>query len=584
MARLISRSVVKPIVNVTEAARHIAATEDLGRRIEVTSQDEVGELAQHFNAMLDTLAGSIEAQRQLVADASHELRTPITSLRTNIEVLAESDELPPDERARLLADVEEQTAELGALVGDLIELARGDEPVRETEDVRLDELVEEAVARARRHAPRVHFEATIEPAVVEGTRERLARAVNNLLDNAATHSSAGGVVEVAVGAFGLRVRDHGTGIAEEDLPHLFDRFYRGATARQRPGSGLGLAIVRQVAEQHGGLGARGERCRRRRGVRARAARRGRRAEWPLDLTVPFGEACSLASPPWSRSSPSSSPAWSSSARTPRPHRRRPRAPRRRPSRRRRSRSRPSTTRGVRCRRRRRTSAAPRRSGCGSRSSCTTSSRRRRRARRTRSCGSPRSRFAAEMAALKQAGYYGITLHQAFEAWDHGAPLPRKPVVVSFDDGYLSQYTHARPVLRKLGWPGVLNLEWNNLGPGGVTQREVKVMLGDGWELDSHTVTHPDLTTVSDAQLQTELVQSRKDIRDKFGAKTAEFFCYPSGHFDDRVVAAVKAAGYRGATTTQLGLGSRSAPFTLNRVRVDGSDTAASLLSKLRAAA
>jgi peptidoglycan/xylan/chitin deacetylase (PgdA/CDA1 family) len=193
-------------------------------------------------------------------------------------------------------------------------------------------------------------------------------------------------------------------------------------------------------------------------------------------------------------------------------------------------------------------------------------------------------FAAEMTALEKAGYYGITLEQAFAAWDHGGPLPRKPVVVSFDDGYLSQYTHARPVLRRLGWPGVLNLEWNNLGPGGVTEREVKVMLGDGWELDSHTVTHPDLTTVSDAQLQTELVQSRKDIRGRFGTKTAAFFCYPSGHFDDRVVAAVKAAGYRGATTTQMGLGSRATPFTLDRVRVDASDTAASLLSKLRAAA
>ena len=252
LGRLVSRNLVAPIVSVTAAARHIAATEDLGRRIEVTSQDEVGELAQHFNAMLDTLEGSIAAQRQLVADASHELRTPITSLRTNIEVLAESDGLARDERARLLADVEEQVAELGALVADLIELARGDEPRRETEDVRLDELVEEAVARARRHAPRVRFEASLEPAVVEGTRERLARAVNNLLDNAATHSSPGGLVEVAVGAEGLRVRDHGSGIAEEDLPHLFDRFYRGASARGRPGSGLGLAIVRQVAEQHGG--------------------------------------------------------------------------------------------------------------------------------------------------------------------------------------------------------------------------------------------------------------------------------------------------------------------------------------------
>ena len=252
LGRLASRNVVAPIVHVTEAARHIAATEDLGRRIEVETQDEVGELAAHFNAMLDTLERSVAAQRQLVADASHELRTPITSLRTNIEVLAESEALAPDERARLLSDVEEQTRELGMLVADLIELARGDEPRREREDVRLDELVSEAVARARRHAPGVRFESVLEPAVVDGTRERLARAVNNLLDNAARHSPAGGVVEVRTGGHGVRVRDHGGGIAPEDLPHLFDRFYRGASARGRPGSGLGLAIVRQVAEQHGG--------------------------------------------------------------------------------------------------------------------------------------------------------------------------------------------------------------------------------------------------------------------------------------------------------------------------------------------
>jgi two-component system sensor histidine kinase MprB len=199
--------------------------------------------------MLDTLEGSIAAQRQLVADASHELRTPITSLRTNIEVLAEVENLPPDERARLLADVEAQVAELGALVTALFELARGVEPRRDTEDVRLDELVEEAVARARRHAPSVRFEVSLEPAVVEGTRERLARAVNNLLDNAAKHSDR---VEVSVGVSGVRVRDHGGGIDEADLPYLFDRFYRGASARGRPGSGLGLAIVRQVALQHGG--------------------------------------------------------------------------------------------------------------------------------------------------------------------------------------------------------------------------------------------------------------------------------------------------------------------------------------------
>ena len=252
LGRIVARNVVAPIVHVTEAARHIAATEDLRSRIEVETQDEVGELAAHFNAMLDTLEHSVAAQRQLVADASHELRTPITSLRTNIEVLAEPAGLSAEERVRLLADVEEQTRELGMLVADLIELARGDEPQREREDVRLDELVSEALARAQRHAPGVRFESILEPAVVDGTRERLARAVNNLLDNAARHSPPGGVVEVHADERGVRVRDHGTGIAEADLPHLFDRFYRGASARGRPGSGLGLAIVRQVAEQHGG--------------------------------------------------------------------------------------------------------------------------------------------------------------------------------------------------------------------------------------------------------------------------------------------------------------------------------------------
>jgi two-component system sensor histidine kinase MprB len=250
LGRIVSRNVVAPIAHVTEAARHIAATEDLGRRIEVETNDEIGELAEHFNAMLDTLERSVAAQRQLVADASHELRTPITSLRTNIEVLAESDSLPADERARLLADVEEQTTELGMLVADLIELARGDEPRNETEDVRLDELVTEAIVRARRHAPHAHFSLLTEPSIVAGVPDRLGRAVNNLLDNAAQHSDR---VEVRVGADGtVAVRDHGPGVPAEDADHVFDRFYRGATARGRTGSGLGLAIVRQVAEAHGG--------------------------------------------------------------------------------------------------------------------------------------------------------------------------------------------------------------------------------------------------------------------------------------------------------------------------------------------
>jgi two-component system sensor histidine kinase MprB len=252
LGRLVSRNVVAPIVRVTEAARHIEETEDLGRRIDVSSADEVGELAARFNAMLDTLERSIGAQRQLVADASHELRTPVTSLRTNIEVLAD-DSLPAEERGRLLADVDQQVEELGALVADLIELARGDQPRRETEDVRLDALVREAITRAARHAPEVELVADLHPAVVEGTPERLARAVNNLLDNAARHSPPGGAVEVTVDRAGaVVVRDHGRGIDPEELPYVFDRFFRGQDARASPGSGLGLAIVRQVARQHEG--------------------------------------------------------------------------------------------------------------------------------------------------------------------------------------------------------------------------------------------------------------------------------------------------------------------------------------------
>ena len=248
LGRLAARHLVAPVVRVTEAARHIEETEDLGRRIEVTSADEVGELATRFNAMLDTLEGSISAQRQLVADASHELRTPVTSLRTNIEVLAEG-RLDGDERKRLVADVQAQAEELSALVADLIELARGDQPSPVHEDVRLDALVAEAVERARRHAPDVAFETALQPAVVDGVPDRLARAVNNLLDNAARH---GRTVKVSCDPSGIRVADDGGGIAAEDLPHIFDRFYRGADARGRPGTGLGLAIVRQVAEQHGG--------------------------------------------------------------------------------------------------------------------------------------------------------------------------------------------------------------------------------------------------------------------------------------------------------------------------------------------
>ncbi len=258
-ARLLSRRVIQPVTDLTAAAEHITHTEDLGRRIEVPGDDEVGRMAARFNTMLDTLESSrralddsVHAQRQLVADASHELRTPVTSLRTNIEVLLAGGELPADDRRRLLEDVRAETEELGALITDVIELARGDEPLSGVEDVQLDSLVAEAVARAQRRRPNVTFEAELEPTVVEGLPDRLGRAVDNLLDNAAKYGGEGSVVEVGLRDGELSVRDHGPGIPAADRPHVFDRFYRGATARGRPGSGLGLAIVRQVAETHGG--------------------------------------------------------------------------------------------------------------------------------------------------------------------------------------------------------------------------------------------------------------------------------------------------------------------------------------------
>jgi two-component system, OmpR family, sensor histidine kinase MprB len=260
LGRLAARRVLAPLAEVAATARHIEETEDLSSRLRVHADDEVGELARRFNAMIERLQHSrealdesVRAQRQLVADASHELRTPITSLRTNIEVLLEQgDQLTDDDRHRLLADVLEQSEELSGLIGDVIELARGDLPITSAEDIRLDRIVADSVTRARRDFPRVHFETTFEPAIVEGVPERLARAVNNLLDNAAHHSAPGGLVEVVADREGVRVRDHGTGIAEADLPYVFDRFYRGENSRHRQGSGLGLAIVRQVAGQHGG--------------------------------------------------------------------------------------------------------------------------------------------------------------------------------------------------------------------------------------------------------------------------------------------------------------------------------------------
>jgi two-component system sensor histidine kinase MprB len=251
MARLFSRPVIRPISELMLAAEHIEVTGDLGRRIGARGSDEVGRMAQRFDAMLDRVQASQAAQRRLVADASHELRTPVTSLRTNMEVLLAGADLEEGERRAVRRDMVGQSEELSALVGDLIELARGDVAEPLVEEVALDGVVAEAIERARRHAPHVRFRADLQPCVIEAVPDRLGRAVNNLLDNAAQYSPAGGVVDVALRDGVLEVRDRGPGVDEAELPLLFDRFYRGADARGRHGAGLGLAIVRQVAEAHG---------------------------------------------------------------------------------------------------------------------------------------------------------------------------------------------------------------------------------------------------------------------------------------------------------------------------------------------
>jgi peptidoglycan/xylan/chitin deacetylase (PgdA/CDA1 family) len=195
---------------------------------------------------------------------------------------------------------------------------------------------------------------------------------------------------------------------------------------------------------------------------------------------------------------------------------------------------------------------------------------------------PRADFAAEVAWLAGHGYHAVTLQQVFDSWRGTGTLPAKPVVLSFDDGYLSDVTNALPILKARHWPGVLNLEFRNLQPvWGVRPPGVRKLLAAGWELDAHTLTHPDLTTVDAARLKEEVAGSREAIRKRFHVPV-NFFCYPAGRYDDRVIAAVQQAGYLGATTTRYGLARPSELYTLARVRVNGTDGAHGLAAKLEA--
>ncbi|TML05216.1 MAG: HAMP domain-containing protein [Actinobacteria bacterium] len=250
----VARSALAPIRRFTDRTETIAATPgDPTQRIDVERDDELGRLAASFNTTLDALERSVEAQRQLVADASHELRTPIASLRANIQVLEEEDRLSPADREALRVDIVAELDELTALVADVVELARGAKPEQVHDDVRLDLIVSAQIDRAQRRAGAdASFQAQVEPTVVTGEPERISRAVSNLLDNARRWSPPGGIVEVQLRNGRLTVRDHGPGFEPGDLPRVFERFYRSDRARATPGSGLGLAIVRQAAEAHGG--------------------------------------------------------------------------------------------------------------------------------------------------------------------------------------------------------------------------------------------------------------------------------------------------------------------------------------------
>lgn len=245
---------LRPVRRLTHAAEEIARTEQLDP-IEVEGNDEIARLASAFNAMLAALSASRDRQRQLVADAGHELRTPLTSLRTNLDLLAQADQqggLSPEARAELLSDVRFQTEELTTLIGDLVELAR-DEPLRVTvEPVDLAEITHRAVERVRRRAGGLHLDVHTDPWWVTGESAALERAVLNLLDNAVKWSPPLGTITVTLREGRLEVADEGQGIADADVPHVFDRFYRSRESRTMAGSGLGLAIVRQVAERHGG--------------------------------------------------------------------------------------------------------------------------------------------------------------------------------------------------------------------------------------------------------------------------------------------------------------------------------------------
>ncbi len=252
---LIARAGLRPVDRLTDAVEHIARTEDLDTTIEADGKDEIARLSRSFNTMTRALASSRDRQQQLIVDAGHELRTPLTSLRTNVDLMIRSETtgrpLPPSDKSKLLGNVKAQLVELSSLVGDLLDLSR-DEAPRAEEVVAVHDVAGSAVSRARLRGPDLRIDASASPWYVTGDAAALERAVVNLLDNAVKFSPPGGTVTVRLADGELTVRDEGPGIPEEDLPFVFDRFWRSPSARGLPGSGLGLAIAARAVAEAGG--------------------------------------------------------------------------------------------------------------------------------------------------------------------------------------------------------------------------------------------------------------------------------------------------------------------------------------------
>ncbi|MDN0194282.1 HAMP domain-containing sensor histidine kinase [Streptomyces sp. S.PNR 29] len=256
----VARAGLRPVDKLTEAVEHVARTEDLNVRIPVEndSDDEVARLSRSFNSMTSALASSRELQQQLIADAGHELRTPLTSLRTNIELLTRSEEtgrpLPEADRKALLASVKAQMTELASLIGDLQELSRPEkgQHAGKAQIVAWQDIVDSALRRARLRGPELTITADVQPWYVRAEPSALERAIVNVLDNAVKFSPEAGTIEVRLADGVLTVRDHGPGIPADELPHVFDRFWRSPSARALPGSGLGLSIVARTVQQAGG--------------------------------------------------------------------------------------------------------------------------------------------------------------------------------------------------------------------------------------------------------------------------------------------------------------------------------------------